>query len=798
MDNQDSYLDYDEQEKERGITIYSKNAQFTYKDSRISLLDTPGHTDFGGEMERVLQGLDGAVIVINGQNGVQSHTKTIWGLLENYELPAFLFVNKMDITSLKKEELLKNLEEHLDKNCIDFTMEEEELYERLAFVDEEVMEEYLSTSAVSLKTIQDRIAARKIFPVYFGSALKDQGVEALLDGLDTLSEEKSYGDGLGLRIYKISYDEGGNRLCYGKITGGCLKAKEKLSEDEKIDQLFRMNGRKFELVNAAEAGDIVAIKGLSSHYANDVLGKEKGVIEQKLMAYMHYRLLYERSTDTNALMKELRKLEEEYPEIKVSFDSYSSDIYLELIGDLQIDVLKRILKKRMNIDISFDEGNVLYKETIAAPSVGVGHYEPLRHYAEVHLYLEPLKRNSGLEFVSELSTDELALNWQRLILTHLKEREHFGVLTRSPITDMRISLKAGKAHLKHTEGGDFREATYRAVRNGLKLAESILLEPYYDFLIEVEHAYLSKVLYDLESLNAKFRVNDLGTSCSIEGEGPVVNLRNYQSRLAALTGGSGSVFLSLQGYKECHNADEVIAAIGYDSESDYSHPTGSVFCAHGAGFYVPYNYVRDYMHIKEDSRGYTSLPSVNKNTISQEELKRVFANVNGQNRKKEKVREREKKEEERKEKVVIKEKKPELLIVDGYNIMRSFEKTKDLSESNFDMARDIIVAEMANYAGYKNCEVVIVFDAYKVEGGLGSILKQDQVTVVYTRQNQTADAYIEKAVYDYSGKYSIIVATSDYAVQNSIFMNGGRRISARELENELEFLKTAGNNRRQS
>ena len=791
VDNRDSYLDYDEQERERGITIYTKNARFHYLNSEISLLDTPGHTDFSGEMERVLQVLDAAVLVINGQNGVQSHTRTIFRLCAEYNIPLFVFVNKMDITVLSKEELMADLEKHLDGNFIDLSLDKAERNEKLALVREDVLNEYLNTGDVSAKTVRELIAHRDIFPVCFGSALKDEGVEDLLEGLDTYGPSQIYSDQLGLRVFKVAYDENGNRLVYAKVTGGKITNRQKISEEARIDQLFLMSGRKFEAVEEANAGDIVAIKGLEKARANDVIGAEKGVIQQQLGAYMNYRIVFDRKTDTNLLMKELHKLEEEYPEIHVTTESYRHEIHMQLLGDLQIDVIRNIMKKRMNIDISFDNGTILYKETIRSAVTGVGHYEPLRHYAEVHILLEPLERNSGLEFASSVSTDDLALNWQRLILTHMQEKEHRGVLINAPITDMRLTVKAGRAHLKHTEGGDFREATYRAIRQGLKKADSILLEPYFSFVIETDKNSLSRILYDLESLDTTFKVIETEDLMRIEGEGPVVTLQNYHTRLASLSSGNASITLTLSGYKECHNTAEVLQMFDYDSEADVYNPTGSVFCAHGAGFYVPYNYVEDYMHIKEDERGYGTSASVNRNRISEEELKKVFMSAGGRNRKEEKVIRQQKKSEEKKEKVEVKirEKKPEMYLVDGYNVMRYFAVTKDLSEDNFEMAREIIIKQLSDYAAYKGCSLVAVFDAYKVEGGVGSVYTQEGITVVFTRQYQTADSYIEKAVHDYHGEYDIVVVSSDYAVQNMIFTSGARRMSAREMENELAFLK---------
>ncbi len=786
VDHKDAFFDTDRQERDRGITIFAKTATIDWNDTTFTLVDTPGHVDFSCEMERTLQVLDIAVLVVSGLDGVQSHTETIFKLLEYYHIPTFIFVNKMDITTKEKNELIEDLTKNLSNKCVVF---EGDYSENLATASESLLEEYLATGNISDKNIARSIQQRGIFPVYFGSALKDMGVEELLTGLQRFSLEKKYPEEFGMKIFKVSYDEQGTRLCYSKITGGVLNAKQKLDENEKVDQIRLVSGNKYTLLQQATAGQIVAIKGLNSYGAGSGLGIEADTNKPVLTAYMVYRVVLPRGTDSNNMLKELNKLQQEDPQIQVSYSEAAKEINVSLMGEIQLEIISKIIKNRTGVDISFDNGKVLFKETICDIVDGVGHFEPLRHYAEVHLRLEPLPAGSGLVFDSEVSTDDLSLNWQRLILTHLKEKRHKGVLIGAPITDIKIIITAGRSHLKHTEGGDFREATYRAVRQGLKKAISIVLEPFYRFTITLNKQYLSKVLYDLDNMKASYKIDeDERGFVVVEGKAPVRKMQNYQTTLLAATSGTGKIVMSLLGYEPCEDEADIIERFHYDSEMDYGNPTGSVFCAHGSGFYVPYNHVEEYMHIKPKEENISSsLTHSNKFTVSENELKQVFMMAGGRNiNEKKKVAENKRIDDRNKKvEVKLKERKPRMLIVDGYNMMFGWEKTKGI---DFDNARDIVINDISSYAGYKGVSVVIVFDAYKVKDTLGKVSTNSNFSIVYTKTGQTADAYIEKAVHDFKNKYDVYVASSDGTVQSVVFAQGARRVSARELEIELKFI----------
>ncbi|MCR5067580.1 MAG: TetM/TetW/TetO/TetS family tetracycline resistance ribosomal protection protein, partial [Erysipelotrichaceae bacterium] len=598
VDHQDSYLDYDIQEKKRGITIFSKTASLNHNDTLITLVDTPGHLDFAGEMERTLSVLDYVVVVVSGLDGVQSHTRTIWKLLEYYDLPAFVFVNKMDIALRDEKQLLEELNKELEGPFVSFR-DLNDSYEDIALLGEDLMDDYLQEGCIEDEKIAGLINERKLFPVYFGSALKDQGVEQLMDGLDLYTMENIWPEEFGLRIYKINYDEAGKRWCYGKITGGSLKAKERIGEDGKIDELCLISGQKMTTVSQAQAGDIVAFRGPDGLQAGQGLGFEKSEGVSFMEPFMRYKVLLPEGCDKNMMLRQLQILAQEDPQIRISASEELRDIHVSLMGEIQIEVITNIIKKRTGITVGFGDGDILYKETIEDVVEGIGHFEPLRHYAEVHLRLQPLPRGSGLVFGNEVPEGTLAVNWQRLIMTHLQEKRHLGVLTRSPITDMKITIIAAKAHEKHTEGGDFRQATYRAVRQGLKKARSILLEPYYGFIIQAQRIYLSSILYDLDTMNAQYRLEDVDEdNIRITGSAPVRLMQNYHQTLLSHSGGAGQLSLSVQGYGRCTDEQKIIEEIGYDSESDLRNPTGSVFCQHGAGFYVPWDQVENYMHIK--------------------------------------------------------------------------------------------------------------------------------------------------------------------------------------------------------
>ncbi len=799
VDHKDAYFDFDSLEKERGITIYAKTGVVDWKNSTMTLVDTPGHVDFSSEMERTLSILDVAVLVISGLDGVQSHSKTIYSLTDHYHLPLFIFVNKMDLALKSKNQLMDELNQTFDGHCVD--MADDFVLEKFAMADESLMEEYLETGNISLNNIKKAINTRRVYPVYFGSALKDDGVVELLDGIDYYFIEKDYPKEFGMKIFKVTYDELGTRLCYGKVTGGILSAKQKLSDDEKIDQIRLVSGKKFTLLQNAVAGQIVALKGLNGIMAGDGLGFEKNNEAPILIPYMNYRIRFPKGVDENMMNSQLQMIQQEDPQIGLTYVESLRETHVSLMGEIQLEVLSNIIKNRTGVDVTFDNGSIVYRETITDSVEGVGHFEPLRHYAEVHLRLDPLPRGSGLVFASEVSSDDLSTNWQRLILTHLKEKHHKGVLTGSYIDDIKITVIAGKAHLKHTEGGDFRQATYRAVRQGLKKANSILLEPYFNFEITVKNQYLSRVLFDLDNMSAKIVVDDDGNGNNIiTGSAPVRKMQNYQNDLQAATSGSGSIQMSLAGYQESADAKEIIEAKGYDSELDFHNPTGSVFCSHGSGFYVPYDLVEEYMHIKTKSiddmyyMDEINPVSSNRYSISDAELKSVVDSMGGRNRNTQKqlAQERAKKlEKEKEEKKLAKQaakpivKKKKLLLVDGYNMMFGWEKTKGI---DFENAKAMVVKDVASYASLKGIKTILVFDGYRQKQSLGSSVNTQSIEIVHTKANQTADSYIEVAVGQYKKDYDIYVASSDGAVQNVIFAQGASRISAREFELELKGL----------
>ncbi len=802
VDHKDAFRDYDNQERDRGITIFSKEAHFHWKDSEIYVIDTPGHVDFSSEMERSLQVLDLAIILINAQDGVQSHTETIWKCLEHYNVPALLFINKMDITYTEKEELMDNLQSLCSDNCIDFTDID---LEKVALTSDDLLSEYTETGTISSDSIARAVYKRECFPTFFGSALKNQGIEQLMDAICDYTLEKEYPEDFGAKVYKISTDDQGNRLTHLKITGGTLKAKQKISETEKVDQIRLYSGPNYTMIQEADAGMICAVKGFTELEAGQGIGIEADSPQPVLSAFLNYQLLLPRGVDPLQMMDVLTRLSKEDPQLQINYDEQTRKIHLRLMGTIQMEVIQKMIKERSGIHVEFTTGNVIYRETILNPVYGYGHFEPLRHYAEVHLYLEPLPPGSGMKFETDISTDKLALNWQRLIRTHLEEKEHRGVLTGSPITDIKISLVAGKAHLKHTMGGDFRQATYRAVRQGLKKADSILLEPYYQFAITVPSSVLSKVLFDLENKHARIEIKDNpdGTM-TVTGIGPVRLMMNYQKEIVALTHGKGKYSCVPDGYYPCEDAQDIILERGYDSETDFRNPTGSVFCAQGSGYVVPWNEVEEHLHIPiqkdESSQGYRQV----RYTVKEEELKRVVNMAGGQNKNtgpKIKLRTKQKPRTEIKiDKVELAPKLPDCLIVDGYNMIYAWDDLKDLIKTDVESARYQLIDMLSNYQGYRNCRLIVVFDGYRVKNNPGETMQRGDTHIVYTRQGQTADSYIEKSIHELKGTYHVIVATSDALIQNSALAQGASRMSARELENRvkkvnstaLEYIRKSG------
>ena len=811
VDHQDAFLDTDEMERERGITIFSKQAVLTWKDTEITLLDTPGHVDFSAEMERVLQVLDCAVLVISGADGVQGHTETLWKLLTRYGIPVFLFVNKMDQEGTDCGKLLAELKSRFSEGCIDFGRVEtgaEEVIEEIAVCDEQTMEEYLEKGSVAAASIRRLVAERKIFPCYFGSALHLQGVEELMNGICTYQMQKEYPAVFGAKVYKIARDGQGNRLTYLKVTGGTLKVKDVIGENgDKVNQIRVYSGEKYELLSEADAGKVCAVTGLAETYPGQGLGAEKDSELPILEPVLTYRIILPDDCNVHTMLRDLKLLEEEEPELHVVWIEKSQEIHVQLMGDVQIEILQRIIKERFGVLVEFGEGSIVYKETIAAPVEGVGHFEPLRHYAEVHLRLEPGERGSGIQFDSECSEDVLDRNWQRLVLTHLEEKEHKGVLTGSVITDMKITLTSGKAHLRHTEGGDFRQATYRAVRQGLKKAESVLLEPYYEFRIELPSENVGRAMTDIQNRFGKFEAPEtLGEMTVLTGIAPVSTLSGYQKDVIAYTGGRGRISLTLKGYDLCHNQEEVVAARGYDSELDLANPTGSVFCAHGAGFVVDWDEVEEYMHMErtldqtgEEGLAEVTLPKRRHSSIelTQEELDAIYVRTPDPVKQnhgpvtvcaKEKDREPgsaytdPKWERRRREK----EGRQEYLLVDGYNIIFSWEELRELSEKDIGAARGKLADILSNYQGYRKCTLILVYDAYKVEGNPGEVMKYHNIYIVYTKEAETADQYIEKTVRRIAKDAAVTVATSDGLEQVIILGQGANRMSAPGLKEEIE------------
>lgn len=826
VDHGDAFLDNYELERSRGITIFSKQARLTLGNREVTLLDTPGHVDFSAEMERTLQVLDAAVLVISGADGVQGHVETLWKLLKYYQIPVFLFVNKMDQEGTDREKLLSELKKRLDGNCVDFNQEETDyaaFAEEAAMSDEKLLEKYLESGSVDRKLLKKAIADRKLFPCFFGSALKIQGVEELLKGLETYASTSPYRKNFSARVYKISRDEAGNRLTHLKVTGGVLKVKMPLTNrregleeseiwEEKADQIRLYSGAGYQAVNEAGPGSICAVTGLSRTFAGEGLGEEAEGNLPILEPVLTYRIELPEGTNVHETFLKLLKLEEEIPELHIVWNERLGEIHAQVMGEVQIEILKSLIRDRFRLDVEFGDGNIVYKETILEPVEGVGHFEPLRHYAEVHLLLEPAERGSGLSFDTVCSEDVLDRNWQRLILTHLEEKKHLGVLTGSEITDMKITLLTGRAHIKHTEGGDFRQATYRAVRQGLRKAKSILLEPVYEYRLEVPADLVGRAMADIQRMNGKFSGPELeGEMAVLTGTAPVSAMRGYPREVTAYSRGRGRISVALSGYESCHNGEEIAALSGYDPDGDMENPTGSVFCAHGAGFVVDWDQVEDYMHLesawgnggeKTEPEGLPVTESIRRQRAaeaetyaSEEELKAIFERTYGPVKKErgsfEKRVRRSSSDSVSAYRPIKKEMPQEqYLLVDGYNIIFSWEDLNELSRVNMEGARSKLADLLCNYQGYRKCHVILVFDAYKVEGNHGEVVKYHNIHIVYTKEAETADQYIEKTVHAIGRKYGVTVATSDGLEQVIILGQGARRLSARGLREEIEAAST--------
>ncbi len=884
VDHGDAFLDNFSLERERGITIFSKQAQISYEGLDITLLDTPGHVDFSAEMERTLQVMDYCLLVISGADGVQGHVQTLWRLLKQYGIPTFLFVNKMDQPGTDREQLLRELQSKLDGSCVEFGAATEMqgmdagFWEEISLCDESLMEEYLESGTLSGESVAEAIANRRVFPVLFGAALHLQGVEELLRGIRQYTKCREYPDEFGARVYKISRDAAGNRLTHLKVTGGVLKVKmlvdngcSAVSEgekwEEKADQLRVYGGASFQAVDSMEAGGICAVKGLTRTFAGQGLGFETVNEQPVLVPVLTYGLVLPEGADPITVLGQLRKLEEEEPQLHVVWKEAVREIHVQVMGEVQIEILKRLIQERFGLAVEFADGHIVYKETIAEPVVGIGHYEPLRHYAEVHLLMEPGEAGSGLQLATACSEDVLDRNWQRLIFTHLEEKTHLGVLTGSPVTDMKVTLLTGRAHLKHTEGGDFRQATYRALRQGLMQAKNVLLEPVFAFSLEIPTEQLGRAMNDIQRMCGKFDApQTLGEITVLTGSAPVAAMRGYQREVNAYTRGHGRLTCTLKGYEPCHNTEEVLEQMGYEPEADLENPASSVFCAHGAGFVVDWEKVPEYAHLengwngesgfgrnvgncdeesslvggREAGEGYDggnyvkaygndSASGVRARTgswknagrsdyISQEEIEAIFQQTyrkskqdyepyryhqqntggmaygadfdrgdsggtgsggleagggNGHNRKKTVSN-------------GTSSKREEYLLVDGYNIIFAWDDLRALAEVNIDSARDKLMDICSNYQGFKGCTLILVYDAYKVKGNTGSVQKYHNIYVVYTKEAETADQYIEKTVHEIGRKHDVTVATSDALEQMIIWGDGAVRLSARGFREAVE------------
>lgn len=853
VDHKDAYLDTDAQERERGITIFSKQAVFTYDGMEITLLDTPGHVDFSAEMERTLQVLDYAILVINGMDGVQSHTDTLWKLLKRYEIPTFIFVNKMDMEGTDKDAVFLNIRKKLDGDCVDFSSGDRD--EQIAMADERLLDTYLDSGMVEVEDIIEAILDRKIFPCFWGSALKLSGVQELLDAMNTYMVMPAYNAEFGGRIFKISRDAKGERLTYMKVTGGSLKCREQIEGTEgKVNQIRIYSGARYETVEEASAGTVCAVTGLGETSAGQGIGCEQENVFAGLEPVLSYKVSYPEDKDAVVVLRDIRQLEEEEPELHVEFAQETGEIFVKVMGQVQLQVLTQIIKDRFGYLISFGMGRIIYKETLAEPVMGVGHFEPLRHYAEVHLLMEPLEPGSGMQFDTICSEDVLDKNWQRLILTHLEEKEYRGVLTGAPITDMKITVTAGRAHQKHTEGGDFRQATYRAVRQGLMMGECRLLEPVYAFRLEIPTEMTGRAMNDITRMHGRFAQPEIEGEMSIlTGTAPVATMQEYQQDVTVYTRGQGKLSCTLQGYEPCHNEDEVLAASTYDPELDLANPASSVFCAHGAGYIVDWYDVYDMMHVKEDPgfalagmedvlRNITSEPTEadedNRKRMARErqdagvpvydekELEDIFVRTYGSNSRENAAYNKagfnrynkgvseadwyvKKAAGHGKSKTAgaqtlsagsktadtgiarpgayRKQKgEKEYLLVDGYNVIFAWDDLKTLAAVNIDSARDKLIDIMSNYQGYVGCELILVFDAYKVKQNPGSITKHGNIHVVYTKEAETADMYIEKTTHELGRKYKVTVASSDGLEQLIIMGQGALRMSSRGLREEVE------------
>ena len=806
VDHKDAFLDTDALEKARGITIFSKQALLTAGDTDITLLDTPGHVDFSTETERTLQVLDYAVLVVSGTDGVQSHTETLWRLLRRYHVPTFVFVNKMDLPGMERQELLAQLNRRLGEGFVDFGAEQADRDEVLALCDENLMDRMLDAGQLQDADLIPAIARRHVFPCWFGAALKLEGVDALLDGLDRYTRPAPALEAFGAKVFKVSQDEQGARLTWLRVTGGELKVKAQLTGEadgepwaEKANQLRLYSGAKYTLTEAIGPGQVCAVTGLTKARPGEGLGAERDSDLPVLEPVLSYQVLLPEGADVHAALGKLHRLEEEEPQLHVVWNETLGEIHVQLMGEIQLEVLRSLLAERFGLEVEFGPGGILYKETITEPMEGVGHYEPLRHYAEVHLKLEPLPRGSGMQFAADCREEVLDKNWQRLVLTHLEEKQHLGVLTGSPLTDVKITLIAGRAHLKHTEGGDFRQATYRAVRQGLMLAKSQLLEPWYAFRLEVPAENIGRAMSDIQRMEGTFDPPESGEETAVlTGFAPVSTMRSYPMEVVSYTRGRGHLSLTLDGYRPCHNAQEVIAAIGYEPEHDLDNPADSVFCAHGAGFVVPWDQVRSHMHV-DSGWGKSTRPEQEaampqrramayRATLEEDaELLKIFERTYGPIKRDPLAAFRPVQKRERPDFAAEQwEIAPEYLLVDGYNIIFAWDELNALSKESLDAARHKLMDILCNYQGFQKCVLILVFDAYRVPGSPGSIEQYHNIHVVYTKEAETADMFIERVTHEIGRNRRVRVATSDGMEQIIILGHGALRVSARMFHEEVQ------------
>lgn len=806
VDHKDAFLDTDALEKARGITIFSKQALLTAGDTDITLLDTPGHVDFSTETERTLQVLDYAVLVVSGTDGVQSHTETLWRLLRRYHVPTFVFVNKMDLPGMERQELLAQLNRRLGEGFVDFGAEQADRDEALALCDENLMDRMLDAGQLQDADLIPAIARRHVFPCWFGAALKLEGVDALLDGLDRYTRPAPALEAFGAKVFKVSQDEQGARLTWLRVTGGELKVKAQLTGEadgepwaEKANQLRLYSGAKYTLAEAIGPGQVCAVTGLTKARPGEGLGAERDSDLPVLEPVLSYQVLLPEGADVHAALGKLHRLEEEEPQLHVVWNETLGEIHVQLMGEIQLEVLRSLLAERFGLEVEFGPGGILYKETITEPMEGVGHYEPLRHYAEVHLKLEPLPRGSGMQFAADCREEVLDKNWQRLVLTHLEEKQHLGVLTGSPLTDVKITLIAGRAHLKHTEGGDFRQATYRAVRQGLMLAKSQLLEPWYAFRLEVPAENIGRAMSDIQRMEGTFDPPESGEETAVlTGFAPVSTMRSYPMEVVSYTRGRGHLSLTLDGYRPCHNAQEVIAAIGYEPEHDLDNPADSVFCAHGAGFVVPWDQVRSHMHV-DSGWGKSTRPEQEaavpqhramayRATLEEDaELLKIFERTYGPIKRDPLAAFRPVQKRERPDFAAEQwEIAPEYLLVDGYNIIFAWDELNALSKESLDAARHKLMDILCNYQGFQKCVLILVFDAYRVPGSPGSIEQYHNIHVVYTKEAETADMFIERVTHEIGRNRRVRVATSDGMEQIIILGHGALRVSARMFHEEVQ------------